>query len=206
MARTGRRPGPSTTRDEILAAARRLFADRGLDGTTIRAIAAEAGVNQGLVHHFFGSKEQVFVAAVNLPADPAAVIAAVAAGPPDGFGERFARFLLSVWGRPETRAPLLALIRSAVTHEQADSMLRDLVERVLLTRLAAATGGSPLVVSAAAAQVAGVMLLRYVVRVEPLASATEEEVVAIIAPVIQRCLPGPADRPRQAGGQSEPPS
>lgn len=190
MARAGRRPGPTVTREEILAAARTLFGERGYDGTTLRAIAAAAGVNQGLLHHFFGSKEQILIASVNLPADPAVVITAIAEGPPGEFGERFARFLLSIWGRPETRAPLLALVRSAVTNEQAGSILRDLLERVLVARLGAATGGSPLVVSAAAAQVAGVMLLRYVVGVEPLASASDEDVVAILAPIVQRCVPG----------------
>jgi AcrR family transcriptional regulator len=189
MARTGRRPGPTVTREEILTAARRLFAEHGYDGTTIRGIAAAAGVNQGLVHHFFGTKEQIFVAAVDLPADPAVVIAQIATAPREEFGERFARFLLSIWGRPETRAPLLALVRSAVGNEQAASMLRDLLERVLFSRLGEATGGSRLAVSAVAGQVAGVMLMRYVIRVEPLASAAEEDVVAILAPVIQACVP-----------------
>jgi AcrR family transcriptional regulator len=188
MARTGRRPGPTTSREEILAAARRLFGDRGFDGTTIRAIAAEAGVNQGLVHHFFGTKEQIFIAAVDFPVDPAVLLPAVLDGPPDEFGQRMARVLLAVWGQPVTRAPLLALLRSSTGNERAAAILRELLSSVLFSRFADATGATRMQVAAAAGQVVGVMILRYVVQVEPLASAPEEDVVAILAPVIQSCL------------------
>ncbi len=185
MVRTGRRPGPSTTRDEILAAARRLFAERGMDGTTIRAIAAEAGVNQGLVHHFFGTKEQVFVAAVEFPVDPTVVLPAILDGPRDELGERLARLLVSVWRDPETRAPVLALLRSATANERAADMMRELLTSLFYDRIARATGAAPMALAAAAGQAVGVLLLRYVIRVEPLASATEEEIVALLAPILQ---------------------
>lgn len=185
MARTGRRPGPTTSRDEIVAAARRLFGDRGFDGTTIRAIAAEAGVNQGLVHHFFRTKEQVFIAAVDFPVDPATVLPIILGGPREQLGERMARFLVSVWSEPVTRAPLLALLRSSTGNERVAGLLRDLLGSVLFPRMAEATGASRTRVAAAAGQAVGVLILRYVVQVEPLASAPEEEVVAILAPVIQ---------------------
>ena len=194
MARTGRRPGPTVTRDEILRAARRLFGEHGFDGTTIRAIAAEAGVNQGLVHHFFGTKDQIFIASVDFPVDPAVLLPVVLEGPREEFGRRLARFFLSVWDDPATRAPLLALLRSSTGNEQAAAMFRDLLSSVLFSRLAAATGASRLAITAAAGQAVGVMLLRYVLRVEPLASAEPEEVVAILAPVFQGCLP---DLPRR---------
>ncbi len=194
MARTGRRPGPTVTRAGILAAARRLFGEQGYDGTTIRAIAAAAGVNQGLVHHFFGTKEQIFVAAVDFPVDPVAVLPALLQGPPERLGERMARFLLSIWGDPTSRAPLLALLRSSTGNERAAAMLRDLLGSVLFRRIGEATGASPLRISAAAGQAVGVLLLRYVLQVEPLASAPDEEIVAILAPVIQDCF-GRPDRP-----------
>jgi AcrR family transcriptional regulator len=189
MARAGRRPGPTVSREEILAAARRQFGERGYDGTTIRAIAADAGVNQALVHHFFGTKEQTFIASVDFPFDPSVVLPVILDGPREEFGERLARFLLSVWGNPATRAPLLALLRSSTGNERAAAMLRDLLGKVLFSRVAGATGASTMRISAAAGQAVGLMLLRYVVRVEPLASAADEEIVAILAPVIQRCLP-----------------
>lgn len=193
MARTGRRPGPTTSREEILAAARRLFSERGFDATTIRAIAAEAGVNQGLVHHFFSTKEQIFVAAVDFPVDPAVMLPILLDGPRDELGERMARFLLTVWGQPATRAPLLALLRSATGNERAAAILRELLSSVLFSRFADATGATRMRVAAAAGQAVGVMILRYVVQVEPLASAPEEDIVAILAPVIQGCVTTPAE-------------
>lgn len=189
MARAGRRPGPTETRQEILTAARRLFGERGFAGTTIRGIAAEAGVTQALVHHYFRGKEQVFVAAVDFPVDPDLLLPAVLAGPPEQFGERMARFVLSIWREPATRAPLLALLRVSL-EPQGAGMLRDLLASVLFRRLAAGTGAAPMRVAAAAGQVVGVLLLRYVIQVEPLASATEDEVVAILAPVLQRIVDG----------------
>lgn len=203
MARTGRRPGPTVTRDEILVAARRLFGERGFAGTTVRAVAAEAGVRPGLLHHFFGTKEQLFAAAVDFPVDPALALPLILEGPREDLGERLARFLISVWSRPATRAPLQALLRSAMGDERAAAMLRDLLGSVLFSRIATATGASPLAVATAAGQAVGVMLLRYVVAVEPLASASEEEVVALLAPTLQACLEGPA-ADRRAGRAGRP--
>lgn len=190
MARTGRRPGTTDTRAEILDAARRLFGDNGYDGTTIRAIATAAGVDPALIHHFFGTKERVFVAAMELPFDPAVEVPKVLEGDPDALGERFVRFFLSVWREPAGRAPFLAVLRSATVNEHAAAMLREFVSTALLGRVAAGSGTPRLRVEAAAAQLIGLVMLRYVVRVEPLASADEETVVATVAPVVQRYLTG----------------
>jgi AcrR family transcriptional regulator len=189
MGRAGRRPGPNgRTREDILDAARRLFGERGFEGTTIRAIAAEAGVNPALIHHFFGSKEQVFVAAVNFPLNPAEALPMLLAGPPEELGERIARFMLSIWQEPRTRAQLLALLRSAMSNEAAAAMVRDFLGQLVVGRLTAATGASPTRVAAGGTQMIGLMLGRYVIGVEPLASADDEEIVAIIAPVLQSAL------------------
>src|SRR5215210_7831557 len=107
--RPGRRGGDSGTRAAILDAARRLFAERGFDGTSIRAVAARAGVDPALVHHFHGSKASLFAASLDLPLDPTAVISRIVREDPEGAGERLARFFLSVWDDPVARAPLLAL-------------------------------------------------------------------------------------------------
>jgi AcrR family transcriptional regulator len=188
----GRRPGGADTRGEILAAARGSFAARGYDGTTIRGIAREAGVDPALVHHYFGGKEQVFVAAMQLPFDPAIALPTVLAGDPDGLGERFVRFFLSIWADAEKREPFVALIRSAVTHDQAAEMLRQFVSKALLGRLAATLDlpDARLRCSTAAAQLIGVVMLRYILRLEPIASATEDELVALLAPTVQRYLGG----------------
>ncbi len=183
--RPGRRPGPSQTRDAVRSAARRLFAELGYDKTTIRAIGREAGVDAALVHHFFGTKEQVFVAAMELPFEPSAVIPEILAGPRDELAERVVRLFLSVWRNPEGRAPILAILRSATTNERAAAMFREFIAAAMLSRLADALGLTRLRVEAAAAQLVGVVLVRYVIGVEPLASASEEQIVRLVTPVLE---------------------
>jgi AcrR family transcriptional regulator len=188
MARTGRRPGQTETREHILAAARNQFGEHGYDGATIRGIAAEAGVNPALVHHFFGSKEQVFVAALELPIDPAVAIARVLDGPRDTAGERILRLFLGLWREPATRTPFLALVRSVSTNPRAAAMLRQFIERVMLARVADALGVPKLRLTALVSHVMGLAMVRYIVGVEPLASTDEEELIALVAPVIQAYL------------------
>jgi AcrR family transcriptional regulator len=188
MARSGRRPGQTETREQILDAARRLFAEQGYDGATVRGIAAEAGVNAALLHHFYGTKQQLFVAAMNLPVDPAELLPQILAGPPESVGERLVRAVLAIWRVPEQRAPFLALIRSVATNEQAGAMMRQFVDRALFTKVAAARGIPPMRVAAAAAQLMGLMLLRYVVGIPALADADDEELVRLVAPTIQHYL------------------
>jgi len=187
--RGGRRAGDSGSRDAILAAARDRFAGHGYDGATIRAIAADAGVDPALVHHYFGTKEHLFVSALRLPIDPRQMVAQVLdAGPRRELGERMVRFFLRVWGDERSRAPVLAMIRSAATNEQAATMVRQFVTSALLSRVTDGIGVPRLRVEAAVAQLIGIALLRYVVKVEPMASAPDEELVALVAPLIQRIL------------------
>lgn len=187
--RPGRRPGRSHTRGELLDAARALFAEKGYEGATIRAIAARAGVDAALVHHFFGTKEQVFVAAMELPVEPARLIPAViSSGPREEIGERMVRLFLTIWGSPASRAPFVAMIRSAMTHEEAARMIREFLSSALLDRVADSLQVPKLRITAVAAQMVGVVMLRYVLNVEPLASASDEEIVELIAPTLQRYL------------------
>lgn len=185
MARAGRRPGQTETREQILASARALFAAQGYDGTTIRAIAAEADVNPALIHHFFGSKDQVFAASLALPVDPAVLVSTVIDGPREQAGERLIRLILTVWGNPQARSPFLALIRSVASNEDAARMMRQFMNRAIIGRIGPALGVSELRMTAVGTQLIGMAMLRYVIAVEPLASATDDEVVALIAPVIQ---------------------
>lgn len=185
MARAGRRPGQTETREQILAAARAQFAELGYDGATIRGIAAKAAVNPALVHHFFGTKERVFLAALELPLDPAVIVPALVQGPRSQFGERIVRLFLTVWGDARSRAPFLAMIRTVTTNEQAARMLKQFIERQVLARVAEGLGVPPLRLAAAASHMVGLALFRYVVQVEPLASADVELMVATVAPVIQ---------------------
>lgn len=185
MARTGRRPGQTQTRDEILAAARNQFAARGYGGATIRGIAAEAGVNPALVHHFFGSKDQIFVAALNLPFNPAMLVEALLEGPRERIGERILRLFLGLWSDPESRLPFFALVRSVTTSPEVADQLRQFLETAVLAKVAVALDLPALRLTGAASQMIGLAIVRYVIKAEPMASATDDEVVALVGPVIQ---------------------
>ena len=120
----GRRPGAPDTRAEVLAAARASFAEKGFRGTTIRAVAAAAGVDPALVHHYFGTKDDLFLAALEMPVDPRELLAPVMAQGPDGAGERLLRTFLSVWDDPEIQVRLLAVVRS-VLDEDGATLLKE---------------------------------------------------------------------------------
>jgi AcrR family transcriptional regulator len=186
----GRRPGTADTRGEILDVARREFAEKGYDGASVRGIARAASVDPALVHHFFGSKEQVFVAAMALPVDPGDLLPDVLEGDPALLGERFARVFLGLWSDEGFREPMLALLRSATTSERGAAMLREFVGSAMLGRLVRGVDGpdAALRVSIAAAQLVGIVLLRYVIKIPPLVAATDEEIVALVAPMLQRYL------------------
>jgi AcrR family transcriptional regulator len=188
----GRPPGSGDTRGQILDAARTEFADRGYDGVSVRGIARAASVDPALVHHYFGSKEKVFIAAMALPVDPSEMLPDVLAGDPDQLGERLARLFFGMWSDPAFREPMLALLRSATTSERGAQVLREFVASALLGRVASAVDApdAPLRVATAAAQLVGVAILRYVIGVPPLAAATDEEIVALVAPTLQRYLTG----------------
>lgn len=186
----GRPPGRSSSRDDILAAARVLFGERGYDKASIRAIAGAAGVDPALVHHYFGTKEELFAAAMRLPIDPAVVLPEVLAGPPDRLGERLARTFLRLWGDPRLGPQFAGVVRSAMTTEQGAALLRDFVAANMLARVAERLDTPRLNLTAAAAQMIGVVVLKYVLRLEPMASAADDELVALLAPTLQRYLNG----------------
>ncbi|MQY05992.1 TetR/AcrR family transcriptional regulator [Actinomadura macrotermitis] len=181
----GRRPGPTETREAILAAARELFGDKGYDGASLRAIARAAGVDPALVHHFFGNKEGVFVAAMRFPVDPAELLTRIAPAGREGVGEAMARSFLEIWEDPARRAPILAMLRSAMTNEKAAAMMREFVTAALFARAAEKYGIPPVRVNAAAGQLIGVVILRHVLKVEPIASAPVDELVTMLAPALQ---------------------
>jgi AcrR family transcriptional regulator len=189
----GRRPGSPDTRAAILDSARALFASGGLSGTSIRAVAAKAGVDPALVHHYFGTKEDLFVAALALPIDLRDVLAGVAAsGEPEQVAERLLRVFFSVWDDPELQLPLIALARS-LTDPSSKELMRDGFLRVVIGPIAAAVGVEdpetrmPIVAS----QIMGLILMRYLLQVEPIASMSADDLVQVYAPTIQRYLTGP---------------
>jgi AcrR family transcriptional regulator len=190
MARTGRRAGASGSRQAILDAARAAFAERGYDAATVRDIARRADVDPALVHHFHGTKEQLFAAAMQLPVDPAVAIPALLAPGVDGLGERLVRFFLGLCEAGGGRSPFLALLRGAASHERSAAMLREFITRAVLGRIAASLHApdAKLRATLAGSQLVGLAMVRYVVRVEPLASADHDTIVAALAPTIQRYL------------------
>jgi AcrR family transcriptional regulator len=191
--RRGRPPRTESagTRDRILGAAREEFSERGYEKTSVRGIAKAAGVDSALVHHYFGTKEQVFEAAVAVAFAPALnAPEAVAAGSLDGMGERLTRFVFGVWENPTSRTPLLAILRSAVNNDTAAAVFRRLIATQLMRRIAAQVDlpDRELRAELAAAQLVGVAMMRYVIKLEPLASADLEQIVARVAPVVQHHL------------------
>ncbi|WP_225848143.1 TetR family transcriptional regulator [Streptomyces sp. HPF1205] len=197
--RRGRPAGPASgeTRDRILTVAREEFSARGYDRTSVRSIGKAAGVDPALVHHYFGTKEQVFAAAIEVGLAPAAGVSEVVAGPGGELGERVARFFLQVWEDPVTRDPLLAVVRSALTNDTAAAVFRTLVSRMVLARVAGelAVPDAEFRVQLAASHLVGVVMLRYLVKVEPMASARPEELVRLVAPALQRYLTAPDVHP-----------
>jgi AcrR family transcriptional regulator len=190
--RRGRRPGAPDTRAAILAAARESFAAAGYGGTTIRAVAATAGVDAALVHHYFGTKDDLFVAALELPVDPRAALASTIAEGADGAGERMLRVFLSVWDNPELRLPMLGVVRS-MFDPAGQRLMRDGFLPAVLAPIGVALGlerpdvRMPLLAS----QILGLIVVRYVLEVEPVASMPVEQVVAVYGPTLQRYLTGP---------------
>jgi len=194
--RSGRRPGPSGTREAILAAARRQFAAQGYDRTSMRGIAAEAGVDQALVAHFFGAKQQLFVEVVRLPFEPSELLPVLLEGDRETLGERLAGFVASVLESPEGRARVLGIVRAAASEPEAARMLREFLRGELLAPLAQQLGveDAELRVTLAGSQIVGMVMARHVIEVEPLAELSSGELAALLAPTLQRYLVGELGR------------
>jgi AcrR family transcriptional regulator len=191
--RTGRRPGKSRTREAILEAARRQFAELGYDRTTIRSIAAEAGVDAALVLHYFRSKQELFLAVVELPFDPAAALPALLAGDRRKVGERLARLFLAALDDEDARNRWTSMIRAAAAEPAAAEVLREILTRRVFAPIAETLGveDAHLRATLVGSQLVGVVMARYIVRVEPIASLPTDELVQAIAPTLQRYLTVP---------------
>jgi AcrR family transcriptional regulator len=211
--RSGRRRGDSGTRTAIRAAAGHQFAERGYDRTSLRSIAAEAGVDPSLVAHFFGSKHKLFVEVVALPFDPAQAFQAVFAGNRDEIGHRLAAFLVSLFDEPEAQRRITGLVRAAASEPEAARMVRQLITHEILAHIVEALdmGDGEFRASLVSSQVVGVLMARYIVGIEPLASMPAETVAEAIGPNLQRylteSLPSlprrkPARRRRSASGKA----
>ena len=188
----GRRPGATTTKDAILDAARELFSARGYEGTTIRGIATNAGVDPALVHHFFGSKDDLFLTVLEVPETVMADIPRLIAGDLAHAGEQLARFYLGLYESPDTRAAMLTAIRSAIAQEQAARILRESISaRLFVAVRHVLPDRAELRMSLAMAHLTGLAIGRYVFRVPPVADMSVDELVSWVGPTLQRYLTGP---------------
>jgi AcrR family transcriptional regulator len=190
MARTGRRPGEGNTRALVLEAARALFAEQGYDGASMRAIAARASVDPALIHHYFGTKQDLFVESLGLPLDPAVLLPGILeidrAELPDALAELF----FQVWEDEGARERMLSLVRSISTNEQAARMMREFVTSRFLFPIADHLGlpDARLRASLIAAQVVGLAVMRFIVRVEPLVSTPREQLKPMLTAAVRAHL------------------
>ncbi len=190
--RRGRRPGSPDTRAAVLTVARERFATQGYAGTSVRAVAAEAGVDPALVHHYFGTKDDLFLAALEVKVDPRVAMLPVIEGGVDGAGERILRVFLSVWDDEESRLPLMGLMRGMVAPE-GQQLVRDGFLKMVLGPVGTGLGidHPERRMVHVASQLVGIVVLRYLLAVEPLASMSAERLVATYAPVLQGYLSEP---------------
>lgn len=190
MSRTGRRPGTPDTRDAILAIARRRFAVRGYDATSLRDIAAEAKVDPALIIHYFATKQGLFGAAAGLPDGLSGLLEDLAVLPLHDFAQALVRAYLELIDSDGSRNAILALVRSAVSNENAAAMLREFLTAELLPVIGRLTRhpDAPLRASLVAALLIGIATQRHVIRLEPLVRASPDEIVALAAPAIEQYL------------------
>ncbi|WP_030263139.1 TetR family transcriptional regulator [Streptomyces sp. NRRL B-24484] len=188
--RTGRRPGGADTRRTVLEAARAEFAALGYQKASMRAIARAAGVDAALLHHYFGSKDRLFLAALEFPVDPRLIVDRVLAGERAEVGDRVARFVLSLWEQPTVRDRLLAVLRTAAASEEVAGLMRGFMVTEVVSRVAAGLDvpQPELRVELVMSQILGLAMARYVIAVEPLASAPAEEVLPLLARAVQGYL------------------
>jgi AcrR family transcriptional regulator len=190
--RPGRPPGTSDTRDRILASARKLFARNGIDNTSIRSIATSAGVDAALVHHYFGTKRQLFAAAIHIPIDPMQVIGPMREAPIDELGVRIPSLLLPLWDS-EIGSGLIATLRSLLAGSEVSlirSFLQEVIGAEIGSRVDDPPGSGPVRVQFVASQLVGVVMARYILELEPFKSLPVEQIAQTIGPNLQRYLTG----------------
>ncbi|WP_405062424.1 TetR family transcriptional regulator [Kribbella sp. NBC_01505] len=188
----GRRPGGPDTRGEILGAARKSFADKGFTATSIRAVAREAGVDAALVHHYFASKDELFIEAMALPVDPREIAAEVLGGPRDDIGRRIATVFLGVWESPDGQQRMRAIFRSMVGSEEVARVMREGITQLILQPVSKALDvpDAAIRVSLVASQLIGLAMVRYLIELEPIASVDQQILIDRLAPVLQHHLTG----------------
>jgi AcrR family transcriptional regulator len=190
--RPGRPAGTSDTRERILASARELFAQNGIDKTSIRAVAAAAGVDPALVHHYYGTKQQLFAAAIHVPIDPMEVLGPLRDTPVDKLGYTLPKVLLPLWDS-ELGKGFIATIRSLLAGSEV-SLIRSFLQEVIAVEVGSRVDNPPgtgmIRVQFVASQLVGVVMARYILELDPFKSLPVEQIAETIAPNLQRYLTG----------------
>jgi AcrR family transcriptional regulator len=195
--RPGRPAGSSDTRDRILTNARILFARNGITNTSIRAVAAAAGVDSALVHHYFGTKEKLFAAAVRVSIDPMDIIGPLRDTPTEKLGHTIPSMLLPLWDS-EVGAGFIATLRSILAGSEVNlfrSFIQDVIAVEVGARVDSPPGTGVIRIQFVASQLVGVLMARYILDLEPFASLPAEQIVDTIAPTLQRYLTGDLPAP-----------
>ena len=178
---------------QVLDAARAAYSRRGYLNTTIKGVAATAGVAPDVVKRYYANREALFAAAMRLPFDPATSLAQLLAPGVDGLGERMVRVTLRMLDDPETRDQLADMVKDGAGATKATAALREFFETEMVDRVVAALGvpDARMRVVLVTSYLMGVATSRYVLQVEPLASASEDAVVAMVGPMVQATLTTP---------------
>lgn len=181
------------TKARILAAAAAEFGEQGYEGASIRSIARRADVDPSLVHHYFDDKAALVAEVVAVPLRPDRIVAGALDGPVEELGERLLRSVLVAWDSPAVRPAATAALRSAIGQGPVARMLHEFLHREIMHRLArrlGETADAELRAELAASQVVGIIMVRYILAIEPLASLPHDELVARVAPAVQWHLTG----------------
>jgi AcrR family transcriptional regulator len=196
--RRGRRQGEPVSRQAVLAAAKSRFATEGYEKTTLRAIAQDAHVDPSMVLYLFGSKADLFRQSLRLIVDPGLLVAALTGGPGDDadVGTRMVRTYMRIWESPDTGPTMVAMLQSATSNSDAHDAFRGFMQNYVLTAVSEVLGGGEqarLRAMLAASQLVGTAVLRYVMKIPPLATLSGDEVVRLIAPTVTRYLTADAN-------------
>ena len=186
--RPGRRAGDSTTRDDILRAAQKLFGRNGFKNTSMRAVATEAGVDVALVPYYFGSKHGLFVAALEVPVDPAEQVRRATEGPRDRLGERMITEFTGVWEGAQTGSAMQGLLRSMVNDESRANSFGEFASTEMVPLVADSAGVSLETARVAVSMLFGVATMRYLIRVPLFADLTRDQVIGLWGAQLQRVI------------------
>ena len=188
--RPGRRPGSSDTRARLIDAGRAHFLAHGYEGATLRGIAAEADVDPAMVNYWFGGKEGLLRAVLEMIATPGQILEAVLAQEPEDLAPALLATALGLWDRPEVASTFRRMVLAASTGGEAEQVVREYLGHRLVGRIEQVIGGRDAArrTSAVASLMAGLFMTRYVLRIEPISSMERREVVAAMSPPLRAAL------------------